>query len=361
MIDKTFIIKIYDSSGVFIKTLPPGILANTPSFNAEINGGYGECRLELNLPFEDFGEGEEIDFMNIVKIYVIDALNPKGRVLYTGFISAYEPYIDGGKQGVTVILLGMISLLSWAYYKNGTNFTVVHTSQDTSIIMKAIIDHFRSVYGTGYISYDGVDITIDTVGNTASYTFSKNTWIKALTDIFGTIGVAGWYWHLGRDGRLYLKQKPSTATHKFTVGQVLVKLRALKNSEKIINAVTIEYGASTYSTEDATSISRYKRRELPISDNKVTNLATATLKGAQIISTNKDHKISTSVTVNNSYDLESIKVGETCTIQNLKMGSTTLIDNMQIMSIQYAVDSMTLQLEEINNNFGKELNSLFTS
>lgn len=355
IINKKFSIKIYDSDGSsFIKTLNPEIVRNVPSFRSQMNGGFGECRIDLGLDFDDFGEGTDIAFMNIVKIYEIDVDYPLGRLIYTGFISQYLPYVEGKKQGVVVILLGMVSLLKFAYYKNGSSYTVAHSGVDPSAIMKAIIDHFNTVYPGSLLGYDSGATTVDSVGVNVSYTFEEDKWLDALQNAFGTAG-AGWWWSIDKQGQLYLKQKPSTATHTFTIGKDLEKMNITKSSESVVNSVLVKYGMATATNSDATSISDFGTREEILSDDRIQDSTTADQKAAQEVDDNKTEKIKASLTINLLYDIESIKVGDTCKIRNLAKGSTLFNDNMQIVSVSYSFDKVVLELEEINLAFGRQL------
>src|SRR5438046_1393425 len=103
-LQKTFLAKIYSqdgssSLGSFIFSQEgDNTLKNIPSFTSTINGGLGEMVLDLNLPFDDFGEGLTIDFMNFVELWVTDANHTRGRRVYKGFISKYAPYFEGGEE-----------------------------------------------------------------------------------------------------------------------------------------------------------------------------------------------------------------------------------------------------------------------
>src|SRR4051812_44224611 len=110
-IQKTYLVKIYDQDGTtllkkFTSDRPDDSSAmcvkNAPTFATRINGAQGECVLDIKAPFDDFSEGTTIDFMNVVKIYAItidDSVTPPTQavtLIYTGFMSKYEPYIESG-------------------------------------------------------------------------------------------------------------------------------------------------------------------------------------------------------------------------------------------------------------------------
>lgn len=344
--NKRFTVKIYDTDGTtIIKTLQPSVIKNVPSFTSQINGGFGQCVLDLNLPFDDFGEGSDIDFMYIAKIYVGDMANPLGRLVYTGFISAYQPYIEASRSGVKVTLLGMVSLLSFAYYKNGSSYTVAHVTDDPADIMKAIVDHFNGVYAGNFIGYDSGSTTVDTVGVNVTYTFTEKKWLDALKDTFKLVS-PGWWWVVDKAGQLYLKEKPTTATHRFTIGKDVESITVDKSAENVRNKVRVKYNGNVADDDDATSISRFGTREAIVSQDQVQNGATASQLATQEVDNNKVEKIKAKVVINLNYDLESIQVGDTCKILNLDVDQQTFNDNMQIVSVAYNFDKVTIELEE---------------
>lgn len=356
IVEKRFTIKVYAPDGTTLrKTLDPRLLRGTPSFTSRINGGFGECRIELHLPFDDFDEGTVVDFMNIVKIYESDAQNTSGRLIYTGFVSAYQPFVKGSDQGVTIVLLGLVSLLALAYYKNGASFTVTHSAVDPSAIMKLIIDHFATVNTKGLIGYNGSGTTVDLTGTTVSYTFTDQKWLDALTAIAKT-APAGWWWSIDATGQLYFKNKPASATHTFTIGKDIDELIVDKSSEGIVNATQVRYsGGGTSDASDGTSITNFERRESIIDDQRITIAGTAAARAAAEIANFKDEKVKATLVVNSQYDIETIKVGDTCKIRNLSTASTTFTDNMQIVSVRYEWDRVTLELEDLTGKFAVEL------
>src|SRR5262245_40140998 len=110
-IQKSFVVKIYDQDGTTaLKTLTSDrpddqtlpYLKNTPGFTSRINGGQGELVLDLAYPFDNFSEGTTVDYMNIVKLYAVvldDSTSPATQtstLIYTGFVSRFEPYIESG-------------------------------------------------------------------------------------------------------------------------------------------------------------------------------------------------------------------------------------------------------------------------
>ncbi len=360
--DKHFTVKIFDSDGSsFLKSVDGGSggLKNIPTFTSKINGGLGELVLDFGFPFDDFDEGTIIAFMNVVDLYVDDSSNPRGRRVYRGFISKYEPYIEpDGNEGVRVTCLGLVSLLTLSYYKNGTAYTVTHTSQDPQDIFKAIINHRNTIYTDALLSYTGVT---STVGTAVSITFTDQKWsdaVKKTNQLAGT----DWWWKVDADGLCHFKAKPSSATHRFTIEKDIERLSTPKTSEKIINAVQVRGSSANTDGSDATSQTAYGVRTSIVSDSSLTDSNALTQRSAKTIADNKDPKITSPFTVNANYDIESIKVGDTCLIQNQNKDSVFYSTNMLIVSVTYeGGDRVMVEVEQIGNSFGSELSSLISS
>lgn len=350
--EKHFVVKIYDSLGTTFKTtLRPNELKNEISFTSRINGGQGQLVLDLQRDFDDFDEGDEIDFMNVVRVYEVDENNPSGRLIYSGFISAYKPYVRGSDQGVEVVCLGLCSLLSLAFYKDA-DYTVSKSSVDPKAIFEDIIDHFNTVYSGTLIDYSG---SVVTVGTNVSYEYVKRKWREAIDDTLLLSG-AGYYWYVDQDGLFTFAQNPATSTHTFTLQKDVEEFLTNKSSEEIVNKTRVFYNGGTSDDSDATSISEYGTREETITDSNITDLTTASQRAAQAVDDNKDVKINASLKINSLYDIETIKPGDTCKIRNIKSGQATFTDNMQIYSVKYTPDFVILELAQINNNFGIQIN-----
>jgi hypothetical protein len=351
--NKYYQYKITQPDGTFVKVLNPKTIKTEPSFTSRINGGFGQLIIDLQEPFDNFGS--YIAHMNLVEITEYDEVNhPSGIVIYTGFISQYTPYFRGAVEGVMITCLGRVSYLNFAYYKNGSSFTVNHTNEDPSDIMKAIIDHFNSVYPNSLLSYTGS--SIDTVGTNISRDFVEKKWLDAINET-GDFGNPDWWWNIDVSGVLFFKNKPSSATHTFTIAKDVDLGESEQDSEDIINQVTINHNAGTTSDSDATSISTYGTREQLINDTDILNASSAQQQIDKIIAENKDPKKNAKLIINNLYDIESVKVGDTCQVLNYNKDAVLFNSNMQIQAVQYTPDKLTLQLESISGIFGIELDN----
>jgi hypothetical protein len=352
-IRKQFNVKVYDQDGTtLIRTLSLKksddsslpFQKNPVSFSARMNGGLGECVIDLFAVVTD-----------------TDARTQAVTRIYKGFVSRYEPFIEAGDEGVRVTCLGLVSLLSHSYYGTANTYAVTHTTEDPEDISQAVIDNFNGAFGGSLIGYSG---STSTVGTNVTFTFTEQTWLQALQKAHELAG-AGWWWAVRADGKLWFQAKPVSATHTFTIGRDIVSLRVTRDSEKVKNEIIVERsGGTRVAYTDATSQATYGtggpatgRRTLLIKDSSIANATTQDQRGNKALGDGKDGKNSTSLVVNSKYGqgIESILVGQTCKIRNFAGAPTFLSDNMQIVGLSYAGETVTLELEEHAASFGQEL------
>ena len=145
---KNLSIKVFSPSGGFIKEW---FNFSFSGFTKEINAGLGECIVNL---FEKFDyTGSELKLGNGIEIWISDkqTLATEGMFLiYSGYISLYEPFVDGGKEGITIHVLGHYTKLSLDILKNGSQTTLYTetsagitttsaTAADAGLVVRAII------------------------------------------------------------------------------------------------------------------------------------------------------------------------------------------------------------------------------
>lgn len=379
-LEKKYTIQVYDQDGeTLLRTLTTErpldlslmFCRNVPAFRSQINGGFGECVLDLNAEFDDFDEGDTVDFMNVVRIYAVvtdlDTRSQTETLIYSGFTSRYEAFIDeDGTQGVRATCLGLASLLTSSYYGVLSNFEVSHGSEDPTDIARAVVDHFATVYGGGLITYDGDSIP-DAVGATVSVIFTDQKWFDALKRV-GLLAGEGWWWNVDHEGKYNLKAKPSEATHTFTIGRDVLSISAPKDSEKVANDVWVRYDEGVGHYQDTDSQSRFGtgspatgRRTVIISDPGL-NLAAADQRGGKELADGKDDKLKASLSVSDNYEggIESIRVGQTCRVLNYDGDSDFFDghDNMMIVAVSYEGTLVRIDLEEESGSFGPELQKL---
>ncbi len=105
---KTYIYKVYDRSSNF-KGVWSDVVSDF-SLSEAINNAGGELQVTLARSSDNFGEGTDVDFGFIVKVYVEDGDAPNGTLVFTGAISNYTP-TTGPQENVVVTILGFGSEL----------------------------------------------------------------------------------------------------------------------------------------------------------------------------------------------------------------------------------------------------------
>ena len=380
-LQKSWAVKVFGQDGVTAKkTIPSANLRSNPSFPCKINGGFGECVLDLVtdlkhsplvFKFDSFGEGTIIAHSFIVDVYESDPVNaPTGRRIYRGYVSKYEPYLEqGGMEGVRVTCLGLGSLPARSFYKSGAAYTVTHTGVDPQAVGEAAVDHFNTIFGGSLITYTHGTST-QTVGTNVSYTFTDQKWSSVFETVRKLAG-QNWWWKIDENGLYWLQAKPSSATHKFTLGKNIKAISAPKDAEKVVNDVQVRYASSgTYDKSDATSQSTYGTGATPsgkfseiISDATISDATTAQQRGDGEVNTKKTALNTATITIEaQDYDIESIKVGQSCKILNYDLSCTFWSNNLLIVATSYDGDTCQVQVEGVVNDFGREMqNYLNTS
>lgn len=349
------------------------------SFKQTINGGLGQLEINLARTFDDFGEGNDVKLNNEIQLYVHDGdTGPSGRLIYSGYISAYTPFIDGHNQGVKVSALGYYSKLKRSPLKSNINsFVKAFTSKDCVQVVKEIIDNY--VAGTGLpaghgfeskISWDNNSIPA-TTGSVLSYTFAQNTHAEAIEKM-RQFSPADWWYFIGADKKLQFKSKGCNQRHRFIFGKDFKKVEVFKNMENVRNYLYFWNGlqdsdANVLKSQyfDLSSIQNYDPRWEQKTDGRVTVQATADFYGNALLSENKDPEIRTEVEIldnngdNNGYDIESIQVGDTCDFRGFNdITSSTFTDNTMITGITYEPDKVTLELDNIQASVGRAIESI---
>jgi len=146
---KTYIYKVYDVDGNFIKTWGEDVLSE-PSFSMTINGTPGEMQIKLPRTFDDFGEGVDVALNNEVEVYCYDGDNLNGVLIYSGYISAYKPVVDVDEYLEITLLSKAAQLARLMLRDSSGNTTLTMNSYDPSTMLKDVIL---------YAQADGCDIS----------------------------------------------------------------------------------------------------------------------------------------------------------------------------------------------------------
>jgi len=351
---KSYIIKIYDSAGVYITTLNEKLRLSKIGFRETINGGQGGLSLSIKSEFVSPPSWAELN--NFAKIYVVKVVDgvQSESLLFTGMITQVRNTLQGSTEYLTLSILALSSLLGLALYKEGSSFDVVKSSVDPADIATDIISKVNSSIGGSWFS-TGANVV--NVGTNVSYTFKKKNWLNAM-GIALKLSDSNYYWWIGADGELYFKESSATPDHKFNIATNVNKIDVVSSSEKIINESTIKTSSATQTANDATSIADYFKRDEYREDNDADSSAGQQFVDYEV-ATKKEPKLKVKVTINSTYDIESIRPGQTCKFFGLKLGSTTLGENMLIVGVNYKETEVDLTLDDEFANFGSELSGFF--
>lgn len=335
---KNYNIKIYTLAGTYVRTLPPNVVMTGVSFTAQINGGQGEARIQLAIPFST----SLISYNNIIKIYESDDASQTGRLIYTGIVGSLQRANDKGAEYVEVRAVGLASMLSWIYYDQSGGSYAFSKNQEVALTLKDIIDRFATKY-PGLITYTGT--SVETAGLTANLAFSYD---KALDAVKKTTETTQFWWTI--DGAGVLQFHPRTGGigqthHKVDMGADVDTIQIEENVEKLVNRYILTYGAGTITTNDTTSQTAYGIRELKEDKTNITDATAANSTAAAYIAKYKDAKRKITLTINNNYDIETIHPGDLITIRNIDL----TISALQISKIEYNPDNIKLSLEETNS------------
>lgn len=347
MTKKYFIYKVYTKAGVLVKTWLKDVVS-VPDFTTTINGLPGQMSIDLARTFEEYGEDTDVKLDNRVDCYIYDNEAPNGELLYRGYISAYQPTLDKGKEIVRITLLPLMSQMNRYMLTDNGNTKVTYNSYDPSDIMMDIISKMiedgativsrgsslwdYSQWDSGYWD-DVIPADIDKSNTEVSYTFNANT-VKEAVDKCLELAPANWFYRVDPDDTIVFQQKPETITHDLSIGLQIATIEIQQRSENITNEIYFIGGGEPalyrkYSRPG--SISQYGRYTKKIVDQRVTVPATAdTLANKQLDEQEVPETRFRMVIIDNNgsdtnkgYNIESIKVGDVLRVKNLNFGKKT--------------------------------------
>lgn len=357
---KSFDIKVYSPNKTFLGRWD----AIISRFTKEINMGLGSCNLILNKPIDY--RGGELKEGNYVEILVSDN-DVCGELIYSGYISGYELFVDANKEGVVVHLLGHYTKLSLDVLKNSTQTTLYTkasdglTTVDTDIsaaevadIVKAILDRYQAESGDTTIFYDIASVF--NTGNSMEYIFEMRTYREAIDKAI-SVAPPHWFWYIDERGKFYLNEKASTPKHTFVFGKHLGSVRIQRNIEKLRNTILFWNGETGGDKifkmyKDDASVDQYGRRMEKYFDWSVGSEATADNMVNKIIDEAKEPEAKLICTIldNNcsdkGYDIESIQPGDTCRFSGFNESFNDLFtENMLITKVIYYPNKVEIVAE----------------
>ena len=309
---------IYSKTGVYITTWKDVI--NEPSFSVNLNAGLSDLTVQLGRSAFSYGEDWDVDFGNQLKLYVLDEESgDAGQLIYTGYISNYEPTSDESGDKVEVTFFSYWAQLSQMIFESAGATQITYTAQDPAVILKDILDKFVAAGGVLDYAVGSIDLT----GASVTYTFNTNTYQEAILKVIEFLPI-GWYLRIGADNIVYLKEETTTPDHLFTFGKDIQSFNPEKRTENLVNTIYFTGAGTLYKKfVSAISVAQYGTHIAKITDTRVTDAATAQTMANRVINLLQDPevrvilKLADSNGIENGYDTESIAVGQSCKILNV--------------------------------------------
>ncbi len=340
--------KVYNTAGTYIKNWADASLI---SFSKRMNGGIGECVIDLARTINNWKDSADIDLNYRVQIYISDKDNGYLKI-YDGFISNITFNGDGVKEKTTVKCLGFIEKLAVDFYKNDTLTTIAETAADPSTMLKNII--YRLSLENTELSFLGcTPSSIELTGLSFDYSFQAVTYLEAIEACL-KLAPSNWYWFLDANNVFNFKSKSISPVHFFSLGGNISSYEIVNDMENVRNGVLIWNGAAVYRyLKDANSITDYGRRIEKIINSSV-GTDTDTMDGIAnaFIGEKRDPTIRLRLTIidnnenSNGYDIDSVQPGETCRVSGIPVGNDFLDKNMIIRSVDYYIDKIVIEVED---------------
>lgn len=272
-------------------------------------------------------------------------------------------------------------------YKTTGSTTAAYNSVDPSTILKSILDDY--IAKGGKVSYDNT--TIDMTGTTVSYTFNTNTTLEGVKKCL-ELAPQGWYFYIDQaTNMVHFHQKVETPDYLFLIDKHIESISIKKSIENVVNAVVFTGGETgsgilfkRYVRQS--SIDLYGYRVLRITDQRVTQEATALTMANTVLDTRSAPELSTTITIIDNainpkigYDLENILLGKMIALGGQGFGGqgTSLWDKMvwevdywdfdlanlstlvlQITKLAYTGDKVTLNLSTVPPDVNKRMEDI---
>lgn len=374
-------VKIFNRQNILAKTLTDVTLSG---FDWVINGGLGPLRLILSRPIDNFAEGTEIDLGFRVEVRVIDVETPpEGVLVYQGSIQSYRQVSRPGSENVEVICLGYQSHFASRIHQDAAGETTLsYSSRDPSYIVTDVIEKMDGMVTTSHQS-------IDNTGLSLSYTFRNNT-VKEVLDKCIDLSPNGFYWLVDPNNLLSFKRVAyERPDHVLQWKRDFIDVEIEKSLDDMVNTVYFTGGGDPNLYRKSTrssSVGEWGTYEKRITDERVTVTATADQMAANQFD-RFDHptiKIRMKIADSNQpgypmagVNIEKYQPGQVVLLRNLADDRTSLWDQAQwdidfwdfnilgalanpfiITKISYDFNSISLELGEFQDIFGREFKSL---
>lgn len=357
---KNAYVKIYDIDGNYLGMFTDFVFT---SFVSSINGGLGDLKVVIPRKFDEYDQAQ-IELGNELRIYIADTDAPSGTLVYSGEIDSIDASVSDNED-VSINCSGYVYQLALDIHEDSQTVYFKYTNEELADIVKDVIDKYNITNPQARISYTA-DSVVDTT-KTKTLEVFLDTPLEVLFSVI-RLSDSDWYFHIDATNTLYFQEIPTTPTHYFTFGKDIVSLNYNRNTRDTKTGILFSNGLTTLDEDvvfklykDDTAVTNYGRRFERIRDERYVEDGADEL-GARLLSLYSEPVNTVTLRVvdnnlDNGYDIESIKVGDTCKILNTSE-IPALTDNMLITTIQYSFDYVDITVIDRNKYIERSLQEM---
>lgn len=325
--------EIYSATSITSSTVGP----DTDVFEGlhvqvvSVYGFFDELTDELGVPYTD----------EAGRAYVTSDGAPTGRVVFRGEINTYEAEY-GTQESVSVELISHgVELTKGEVVKSGAATTVTYASTALETIARSVLDT-----NPGLMTY--ASDTILPTGVSETIKFQLNTKLEAIKTIYDQTP-DGWYWYGNpADNCVYLRPYNTVPDHTFIRGKHISKLKVKRSKQDLRNKIYFQgqdtfYKLYTYPgvVADAGSLGVHR-----ITDRRFNTDASARRYADKEVSRYGRPIYSSTIEIPAStYDIESIKLGDTVAIRGFGNFVDTLL--LPVVNFNYNPRKISLDIGEL--------------
>ena len=373
---KHITIKVFRPTGEFLKVWEK---ARFESFSKEVNAGLSPCIINLGESFDY--KGNDLKVGNEIKIFVTDKdtieTNEKERLIYSGYISNIDFWVEGKREGIRITVLGWYTMLAqdiWRDTKsvpgaNTTTFDYADNPTDIGTVMRTLLNRYRAEVANPKITYALGDVQI--TNTTTEYKFEFLTYREGI-DILKSLAPSNWFWYVNEWGQFFFKQKSTSIKHRFIFGRHFRQVNVARSLEKLKNIVylyddgTNSGGNTLTKFKDLASMQSYGNRAIKVNDNRVRVISDRSKLGDGFVSEHKDPdvKVFAEIIDNNEsenfgYDIESINPGDTCIFEGFQTFYAEIFDYpMLITRVDYYFNKAIITIEPLKADIVSRLENI---
>lgn len=337
MSSRKILYKFYYADGTYVATMHEGDFVNLPEFSIGVNSGLSELILRSNFSFADWNyppdgvltaetfnvpppgyAGETIETThgidrifnamyigNLLKIFVVVNGVTEYQVYSGKYIGLDLEYEDGVETNFVHYFASNFQDLTDHILRDGSgNTTVLYTSADPATIFSDVA------------TYIGLSSSAPATGVSRSYNFVADYCSDVLKKAI-QLAPEGYFWYLGGDDTIYLKQ--TIATTKHTIHMKDCKRVSFQKSIALTKNRVLFLGGGTpqlfRQVDSNAEQNAWGVKETKVADERVTDNATA-----DIIATRNLNNLKQPVNYfrvelsSDKYLIESISVGDEITM-----------------------------------------------